>query len=82
MLQLFCQEEFLRRLAVSRYIVPKPIEREIPTQLDGFSAPVVLTYSLDSIVAEKLDTIIARMNMNSSMKDFYNCKGIAVRFAP
>ncbi len=33
---------------------------------------MVLTYSLESIVAEKLDTIIARMNMNSRMNDFYD----------
>jgi len=64
-------------VAVGDIIVPKPIEREIPTQLDGFSAPVILTYSLESIVAEKLDAIIARMNMNSRMKDFYDLYYIA-----
>jgi predicted nucleotidyltransferase component of viral defense system len=64
-------------VAVGDVVVPKPIERKIPTQLDGFSAPVILTYSLESIVAEKLETIIARMNMNSRMKDFYDLYYIA-----
>ena len=38
---------------------------------------MILTYSLESIVAEKLDAIIARMNMNSRMKDFYDLYYIA-----
>ena len=64
-------------VAVGDVVVPKPIERKIATQLHGFSAPVILTYSLESVVAEKLDTIVARLNMNSRMKDFYDLYYIA-----
>ncbi|MEA4882968.1 MAG: nucleotidyl transferase AbiEii/AbiGii toxin family protein [Clostridia bacterium] len=41
-------------VAVGDVVTPKPIEREIPTQLDGFEVPAILTYSLESTVAEKL----------------------------
>lgn len=59
-------------VAVGDVIVPKPMERVIPTQLEGFAAPIVLSYSLESTVAEKLDAIISRMELNSRMKDFYD----------
>ena len=129
MLQLFCQEEFLRRLQLSPYhdrlilkggllleliaeqsehggvrvkmvgrikntmtafhidvgvgdaIVPGPMERAIPTQLDGFIAPAVLSYSLESTVAEKLDAIISRMDLTSRMKDFYDLYYLACTVA-
>jgi len=53
-------------------VVPKPVARTFPTQLDGFSEPVVLSYSLESMVAEKLDAILSRMEFTSRMKDFYD----------
>lgn len=59
-------------IGIGDVIVPKPSERVFPTQLDQFEEPVVLTYSLESIVAEKLDAIISRMELNSRMKDFYD----------
>jgi predicted nucleotidyltransferase component of viral defense system len=42
------------------------------TQLDGFDAPEILTYSLESTVAEKLDAILQRFELTSRMKDFYD----------
>ncbi len=53
-------------------IVPKPEERKLPVQLEGFEQPEVLTYSLESIIAEKWDAILARMELSSRMKDFYD----------
>ena len=41
-------------------------------QLDGFDAPEILTYSLESTVAEKLDAILQRFELTSRMKDFYD----------
>lgn len=59
-------------MGVGDIVVPKPLERAIPTQLSGFEKPVVLTYSLESTVAEKLDAIMSRMELTSRMKDFYD----------
>ncbi len=41
-------------------------------QLDGFDAPEILTYSLESTIAEKLDAILQRFELTSRMKDFYD----------
>lgn len=43
---------------VGDIIVPRQEKRKIPTQLDGFEAPTVNTYSLETTVAEKLDGYI------------------------
>lgn len=53
-------------------IVPKPGAQRLPTQLEDFEAPEILTYSLESTVAEKFDAIISRMELTSRMKDFYD----------
>lgn len=64
-------------IGIGDVIVPKPIVRPIPTQLDGFVEPAVLSYSLESTVAEKLDAIISRMELTSRMKDFYDLHYLA-----
>ncbi len=64
-------------VGVGDVIVPRPIERAIPTQLDGFVAPAVLSYSLESTAAEKLDAIISRMELTSRMKDIYDLHYLA-----
>ena len=53
-------------------IVPKQEKRKIPTQLEGFDAPVVNTYSLETTIAEKLDAILNLMEFSSRMKDDYD----------
>jgi len=68
-------------IGIGDVVVPKPIARSIPTQLDGFKEPTVLTYSLESTVAEKLDAIISRMEFTSRMKDFYDLHYLANAFA-
>ena len=52
-------------------IVPSPVERALPVLLPEFERPKVLTYSLESTVAEKLDAIISLMEATGRMKDFY-----------
>ena len=112
-LQLFCQEEFLRRVSLSKYasnlilkgglfiytltgfesrvtvdidfgigdiIVPNPETRKIPTQLTGFTQPEIITYSLESTIAEKFDAIITRFEFTSRMKDFYDIYYLAHTF--
>lgn len=41
-------------------------------RLEGFSAPEICTYSLESTLAEKLDAILQRMETTSRMKDFFD----------
>jgi len=59
-------------IGVGDVIVPGTTARTIQTQLDGFDAPEILTYSLESTVAEKLDAILQRFELTSRMKDFYD----------
>jgi predicted nucleotidyltransferase component of viral defense system len=61
-------------------VVPKPITRRLPVQLIGFDAPEVLTYSLESTVAEKFDAILSRMELTSRMKDFFDIYYLATMF--
>ncbi|WP_366923566.1 nucleotidyl transferase AbiEii/AbiGii toxin family protein [Metallumcola ferriviriculae] len=65
---------------VGDIIVPSPVERTLPAMLPEFEQPKVLTYSLESTVAEKLDAIIALMEATGRMKDFYDIYYIAITF--
>ncbi len=59
-------------VGIGDVIVPKPQKRSVQTQLDGYEAPEVLTYSLESTVAEKFDAILQRYELTGRMKDFYD----------
>ena len=52
--------------------IPVPRKRTTPVQLDGFGAPEVLTYSLESTIAEKFDALLQRLELTSRMKDIYD----------
>ena len=65
---------------VGDVIIPKQEKRKIPTQLDGFAAPTVNTYSLETTVAEKLDAILSLMEFSSRMKDYYDLYYLANKF--
>ena len=65
---------------VGDIIVPRQEKRKIPTQLDGFEAPTVNTYSLETTVAEKLDAILSLMEFSSRMKDYYDLHYLANKF--
>lgn len=65
---------------VGDIIVPKQEKRRIPTQLDGFSAPMVNTYSIETTVAEKADAILTLMEFSSRMKDNYDIYYLAGKF--
>ncbi len=65
---------------VGDVIVPKQEKRKIPTQLDDFVAPTVNTYSIETTVAEKIDTILSLMEFSSRMKDYYDIYYLANKF--
>lgn len=65
---------------VGDIIVPSAVERTLPVLLPGFEEPEILTYSLESTVAEKLDAIIALMEATGRMKDFYDIYYLAITF--
>ena len=59
-------------IGVGDIIVPNAERRKIQTQLDGYEKPEILTYSLESTIAEKLDAILQRFELTGRMKDFYD----------
>ncbi len=61
-------------------IVPEPTVRKIKTRLDGFVEPEILTYSVESTVAEKFDVILDRMEGTSRVKDFYDIYYLSTMF--
>ena len=65
---------------VGDVIVPKQEKRKIPTQLDDFTEPTVNTYSLETTIAEKIDTILSLMEFSSRMKDYYDIYYLANKF--
>ena len=65
---------------VDDVIVPKQEKRKIPTQLSGFDAPTVNTYSLETTIADKIDAILSLMEFSSRMKDYYDIYYLANKF--
>ena len=59
-------------VGIDDIIVPDAIIRRLSTRLDGFEAPEIYTYSLESTISEKFDAIIQRMETTSRMKDFFD----------
>lgn len=67
-------------IGVGDVIVPSAKERTIKTQLDGFDSPEIMTYSLESTIAEKLDAILQRFELTGRMKDFYDIYYLSLAF--
>jgi len=61
-------------------VYPEEQIREVPTQLSDFASPIVKTYSLETIVAEKLDAILDLMEFSSRMKDYYDLYYLSLQF--
>lgn len=59
-------------IGVGDVIVPSAQRRNIQTQLEGYDKPEILTYSLESTIAEKFDAILQRFELTGRMKDFYD----------
>lgn len=75
-LQYYAMERFLYRLSVSdynnRFIFPTILE---------LSAPRLLGYTQESVVAEKVDAMLQLGELNSRMKDFYDIWYLAHRIS-
>ncbi len=67
-------------IGVGDVIVPHAEQRTIHTQLPDFEAPVIMTYSLESTIAEKFDAILQRFELTGRMKDFYDIYYLARTF--
>lgn len=61
-------------------IVPSAVTRTLPVLINDFEQPEVLTYSLESTIAEKIDAIIVMMQLTGRMKDFYDIYYLATTF--
>ena len=53
-------------------VTPHPAELAYPSLIDGFPDTNILAYSLETVIAEKFQTMIARAEANSRMKDLYD----------
>lgn len=53
-------------------ITPCPAELDYPMLIDGFPETSLMAYSLETVVAEKFQTMVVRATSNSRMKDFYD----------
>lgn len=53
-------------------IVPHPAQLDYPLLIEGLPAVNVEAYSLETVVAEKFQTMIDRGTINSRMKDFFD----------
>ncbi|MCM1233290.1 MAG: nucleotidyl transferase AbiEii/AbiGii toxin family protein [Ruminococcus flavefaciens] len=67
-------------IGVGDVIVPRAEEHKINTQLPDFEAPIIMTYSLESTIAEKFDAILQRFELTGRMKDFYDIYYLARTF--
>ena len=54
-------------------VVPSPVEIDYPVFLDTMPPISILAYSLETVIAEKFQTMIVRDTENSRMKDFFDC---------
>lgn len=67
-------------LGVGDVIVPSPVTRALPVIIPGFDSPEILTYSLESTIAEKIDAIISLMEATGRMKDLYDIYYLSTSF--
>jgi len=67
-------------VGIGDVVVPEVQTVKIPTQLEGFKAPVVASYSLESTIAEKLEAMFDRMEASSRMKDYYDIYYLACNY--
>ena len=53
-------------------ITPAPVALLYPVLLDGLDSPSILTYSAETVIAEKFEAMIQLGELNSRMKDFFD----------
>lgn len=52
-------------------VTPEPIEKEYPTLLD-YTAAMIMTYPMETVIAEKWQAIVSLGIASSRMKDYYD----------
>ena len=67
-------------IGVDDIIVPGAQLIRVTTQLSDFEKPEIKTYSVESVIAEKFDAMLRRMEFTSRMKDFYDIYYVAQTF--
>jgi predicted nucleotidyltransferase component of viral defense system len=66
------QQKLMLDVGFGDVIVPRPMDLEYPTFFGSMEAPNVVAYSLETVVAEKFQTMIERGRYNSRMKDYFD----------
>ena len=67
-------------IGIGDVIVPEPEKLIIPVQLEDFIPARILTYSLESTIAEKFEALIQRQQLTSRMKDIYDIYYLSNQF--
>ena len=67
-------------LGIGDVITPYAKTAVVTTQLEEFEKPQIMTYSLESVIAEKFDAILKRFELTSRMKDFHDIYYLAQNF--
>ena len=61
--------------------VSPPVRKiKLPVLLSEFEKPEIYVYSIETVIAEKTDAIITRMETTSRMKDFYDIYYLALNY--
>jgi len=67
-------------LGIGDVITPYAKTAIVTTQLEDFEKPKIMTYSLESVIAEKFDAILKRFELTSRMKDFHDIYYLSQNF--
>lgn len=67
-------------VGIGDVIVPDLGRFTIPMQLEDFKPTTILTYSLESTIAEKYEALIQRLQLTSRMKDIYDIYYLSNQF--
>lgn len=53
-------------------VTPEPIYIDYPVILEDFVQPIIFAYTIETVIAEKLQAMLVLAQLNSRMKDFYD----------
>ena len=67
-------------IGIGDVVTPTSEKRLMRTQLSNIAQPQITTYSLESVVSEKFDAILQRLELSSRMKDFYDIVWLSKSF--
>ncbi|MEZ4848653.1 MAG: nucleotidyl transferase AbiEii/AbiGii toxin family protein [Bacteroidia bacterium] len=59
-------------IGMGDFVTPGPQEIVYPTLLDELESPVLKAYTVETVISEKFEAMIALGEYNSRMKDFYD----------